>query len=63
METTQKLAVGLVIASGALLAALLMTGDRGQKTRNYIVRQARNLKTTLRTEERAGVDEPEIHYI
>jgi hypothetical protein len=63
MRTTLKLALGLGIVSGALLTALLITGERGKKTRNYIVRQARNLKTSLRTDGRDEVDEPEIHYI
>jgi uncharacterized membrane protein affecting hemolysin expression len=65
MNTTQKLAVGFGIASGALLTALLMSGRRGRKTRNYLVRSARTLRGRVKGEvARASVvDEPEIHYI
>ncbi|MDV3308187.1 MAG: hypothetical protein LOY03_05135 [Cyclobacteriaceae bacterium] len=65
MNTAKKLAVGLGIASGALLTALLMSGGRGRKTRNYLVRSARTLRNRTKGETiRASVvDEPEVHYI
>ncbi|HEY8512046.1 MAG TPA: YtxH domain-containing protein [Cyclobacteriaceae bacterium] len=65
MNTTQKLAVGFGIASGALLTALLISGSRGRKTRSYLVRSARTLRNRVRGEvSRASVvDEPEVHYI
>jgi|GEM_PF-1105447 len=65
MNTAQKLAVGLGIASGALVTALLMSGGRGRKTRNYLVRSARTLRNRTKGETiRASVvDEPEVHYI
>lgn len=62
MNTTKRIIFGLGIASGALLTAWLMTGDRGQKTKNYIVRRARNLKETLKTDEKI-FDDSEIHYV
>jgi hypothetical protein len=65
MNTTQKLAVGFGIASGALITALLMTGGRGKKTRNYLVRSVRTLRNRVRGEavRVSVVDEPEVHYI
>lgn len=65
MNSTQKLAVGFGIASGALLTALLMSGGRARKTRNYLVRSVRRFRTSSRTVGRkaAAVDEPEVHYI
>ncbi|MFO7258693.1 MAG: hypothetical protein DIU61_013405 [Bacteroidota bacterium] len=65
MNTTQKLAVGFGIASGALLTALLMSGRRGSKAKSYLVRGARTLRNRVRGEvTRASVvDEPEVHYI
>jgi len=65
MNSTQKLAVGFGIASGALLTALLMSGSRARRTRNYPVRSVRNFRTSFRTAGRKAeaVDEPEVHYI
>lgn len=65
MNSTQKLAVGFGIASGALLTALLMSGGRARKTRNYLVRSVRHFRASSRTMGRKaeGVDEPEVHYI
>ena len=62
MNTTRKIVFGLGIASGALLTAWLVTGDRGQKTKNYIVRRARNLKDTTKAGEKI-FDDSEIHYV
>lgn len=65
MKSSQKLAVGVGIASGVLLTALLMSGSRGRKTRRYIASGVRNLRTASRAEGRkaAVADEPEVHYI
>lgn len=65
MTTTNKIFLGLGIASGAaLLATLLITGDRGQKTRSFLVKRARELKNSLNTYEKGKLTgESEIHYI
>lgn len=65
MNAAQKLAVGLGIASGALLTALLMSGGRGRRTRSYFVRSARTFRNRVKGDAiRASVvDEPEVHYI
>jgi len=62
MTATKKIVLGLGIASGALLAAWLITGDRGHKTKNYIARRARNLKETLKPEVKV-FDDSEVHYV
>lgn len=65
MNTTNKIVLGLGIASGAaLLATLLMTGERGQKAKSFLVKRARQLKETLNDYEQGrSSDESEIHYI
>ena len=44
MSTTRKLAIGLGVAGGALLAAWLLTGDRKKRTKDFIVKRADDLK-------------------
>lgn len=62
MRTTRKLAIGLSVASGALLAAWFLTGDRGKKAKSYISKRAVTLKNSLKTE-RTPFDDSEVHYI
>jgi hypothetical protein len=62
MSTTRKIAVGLGIASGALLAAWLFTGNRKQKTKEYISKKADGLKHAIKTEKRS-FDDSDAHYI
>ena len=59
----KKLVLGLGIASGALLAAYLITGDRGHRTKNYFVRRVRSIKETIDQDSKKKVDEPEFHYV
>ena len=40
MGTTRKVAIGLGIAGGALLAAWLLTGTRKRKTKDFVIRKA-----------------------
>lgn len=65
MSTTRKVAIGLGIAGGALLAAWLLTGDRRKKTKAFIARGAENLKKTLKKESATprSTDDTEVHYI
>jgi hypothetical protein len=62
MSTTRKIAVGLGIASGALLAAWLLTGNRKKKTKEYISKKADGLKNAIKTEKRS-FDDSDAHYI
>lgn len=52
MSTTNKIAITLGVASGALLAAWLLTGSRKQKTKAFISKSAVGLKRSLKTEKR-----------
>ena len=61
MSTTRKIAIGLGVAGGALLAAWLLTGDRKKKTKEFISKKAGDLKKAF-----AKPGEPEdqdVHYI
>ncbi|MFZ6012237.1 MAG: hypothetical protein ACOYXT_17985 [Bacteroidota bacterium] len=62
MSTTRKIAIGLGLAGGALLAAWLLTGDRKKKTKEFVVRNAQNLKKVLKTE-KEKTDDSDVHYV
>jgi hypothetical protein len=49
MSTTGKIALSVGIASSALLAAWLLTGDRKEKTRKVVAKGARTLKGSLKS--------------
>lgn len=63
MSTTRKIAIGLGIASGALLAAWLLTGNRKKKTKEYISKKADGLKNVIKTEKKRSFDDSDAHYI
>jgi hypothetical protein len=63
MATTRKIMIGLGVAGGALLAAWLLTGDRKQKTKEFVSKKAENLKQALKKEKPASEEESEIHYV
>jgi hypothetical protein len=50
MKTTSKVAIGLGVAGGALLAAWLLTGDRKNKTKEFVTKKANDLKQALKRE-------------
>ncbi len=62
MSTTSKLAIGLGIASGALLTAYLLTGSRKQKTRQFLSQKAESLKKSMKNP-KGSFDDSEVHYI
>ncbi len=62
MSTTRKIAIGLGLAGGALLAAWLLTGDRKKKTKDFIVKKAQDLKQTL-TKDESKSDDTDVHYV
>jgi hypothetical protein len=62
MSSTKKIAIGLGVASGALLAAWLLTGNRKQRTKNFIVKKAADLKDRLKSD-KASFDDSEAHYV
>jgi hypothetical protein len=61
MSTTRRIAIGLGIAGGALLAAWLLTGDRKKKTKDFLVKKAQDLKQTLTKTEDA--EDADVHYV
>ncbi len=63
MNNTKKIAIGLGIAGGALLAAWLLTGERRKKTKDFIVKKANDLKETLKKDDKRVFDESENHYV
>jgi hypothetical protein len=44
MNTTRKIAIGLGVAGGALLAAWLLTGDRKKRTKDFVAKRASDLR-------------------
>ncbi|QOI96203.1 MAG: hypothetical protein HRU69_01365 [Flammeovirgaceae bacterium] len=62
MSTTKKIAIGLGIASGALLAAWLLTGDRKKKTVDFIAKKADDVKRAIR-KSRESFNDSEAHYV
>ena len=58
MSTTRKIAIGLGVAGGALLAAWLLTGDRKKKTKDFIAKRAEGLKKVLNKDEKADDQDP-----
>ena len=62
MSTTRKIAIGLGLAGGALLAAWLLTGDRKKKTKDFLVKKAQDIKETLKTKE-DSMDDTDVHYV
>ncbi len=63
MSNTKKIAIGLGIAGGALLAAWLLTGDRKKKTKDFIVKKANALKQSIKKEDKGTFDDSDIHYV
>jgi hypothetical protein len=62
MSTTSKIAIGLGVASGALLAAWLLTGDRKTKTKEFIAKKANTIKKSLKTDS-GSFDDSDVHYV
>jgi hypothetical protein len=63
MSTTSKIAIGVSLASGALLAAWLLTGTRKEKTKRLISKGTEKIKQTLVKPEARVNEDSEIHYV
>jgi hypothetical protein len=65
MTTSKKIMIGLGVAGGALLAAWLLTGDRGKKTKEFVAKKAEDLKQSLNKEKKEKVDaeDSEAYYV
>jgi hypothetical protein len=63
MSTTSKIAIGVGIASGALLAAWLLTGTRKEKTKKFISEKAATFKKMPAKVKPVVLDESEAVYV
>jgi hypothetical protein len=62
MSSTRKVAIGLGIAGGALLAAWLLTGTRKKKTKDFLTRATADLKKSVKAKPTTPED-PEHYYV
>lgn len=63
MTTSKKIILGLGVAGGALLAAWLLTGDRKDKTKEFVSKKAEDLKKVLKREKTDSQEESEMQYV
>lgn len=56
--------IGVGLASGALLAAWLLTGSRNEKTKAFVAKGTRKLMQTMKTEKaELPHEDSDVHYI
>lgn len=64
MGTTKKIAIGLGIASGAVLAAYLFSGKRAERAKELLTKATDGLKERLKKAKNViSDDDSEINYI
>jgi len=63
MSTTRKIAIGLGLAGGALLATWLLTGSRKKKTKEFVVKNTQNLRKVLKKKDEKVFDDSDAHYV
>jgi len=63
MSTTRKIAIGLGLAGGALLAAYLLTGDRKQKTKDFLTKTGKKIKDVLDPKDKPAADDRDFDYV
>jgi hypothetical protein len=67
MSKTSKLAIGVSVVSGALLAAWLLTGTRKEKTKKLISKGKSTITKTFKAEKQESrknvADDSEVHYV
>lgn len=61
MSKTSTFAIGVGLASGALLTAWLLTGARKEKTKKFISNRTASIMKTIQTE-KPVFDETESYY-
>jgi hypothetical protein len=62
MTNTKKIALGIGLAGGAMLAVWLLTGDRKKKTKAFVSRTAADLKKAFSKDAGKNQD-AEAHYV
>ena len=63
MGTTRKVAIGLGIAGGALLAAWLFSGTRKRKTKEFLARTAADISKSIQKKPTSLTDDSDATYI
>ena len=63
MGTTRKLAIGIGLAGGALLAAYLFTGERKKKTQEFLSKTGKKIKEILDPKENQTAGNHDIDYV
>jgi hypothetical protein len=63
MSTTKKIAIGLGLAGGALLATWLLTGSRKKKTKDFVVKNTQSLRNVLTKKKEKTFDDSDAHYV
>lgn len=68
MSKSNKLAIGVSLVSGALLAAWLLTGTRKEKTKKLISKGKSTISRTFKMEKKQSsksslFDDSEAHYV
>ncbi|MCW5912513.1 MAG: hypothetical protein KIT62_15700 [Cyclobacteriaceae bacterium] len=63
MTTSKKIMIGLGVAGGALLAAWLLTGERGKKTKEFISKKADDLKQAFNKKQEVKIEDTDAHYV
>lgn len=62
MSTTKKIVIGVGVATGALLAAWLLTGKRKKATTDFIKSKVKAFKTSTK-DDKDSFDDTETHYV
>lgn len=62
MSTGGKIVISVGVASSALLAAWLFSGDRKGKTKEFVAKKAASLKDVLKSE-RFVFDDQTAYYV
>jgi hypothetical protein len=63
MSTTRKIAIGLGLAGGALLAAYLLTGNRKERTIDFVAKAGKKIKQVVTSSADTKPEESEPTYI
>lgn len=62
MKTTGKIAIGVSLASSILLTAWLLTGQRKEKTKDFVTKGAESLRNVLKSDKIQAGDS-DAYYI
>jgi hypothetical protein len=63
MSKLSKITIGVSLASGALLAAWLLTGSRKEKTKKIISKGTESIRKSFKKAEEMKNDDTDVHYV